>query len=688
MTMGNKIEILAPAGAFESVKAAACTGASAVYIGARQFSARASAANFDDEEIESAVEYCHKRGLKLYLALNTLVRDDEIPQALKVIQHACKACVDAIIVQDLGLAQLIRQTAPTMPLHASTQMTVHNPEGAKLLYSLGFKRVVLARELSLKEIEEIVGSCPIETEVFVHGALCMCVSGQCEFSALLGGRSGNRGRCAQPCRLPFKIDGGNGYALSLKDLSLTEHLKKLEEIGVTSAKIEGRMKRPEYVAAATDACYSALNGTLDEDKKNSLQSVFSRSGFTDGYYKGERVQDMFGFRSKENVTSADSKLLSKLKNLYKDERKSLPLSLKFTLNENKRAKLEAESGAFFACAYGDVPQKALNVELSREKAVTQLSKTGGTPFYIEEIDVDIQSGLAFSLSAINAMRRECIECIEKEYCAGRDKEYTPVDLEIPTPYKTNIKPRIRARFTHTNVPSEFKSCELLFVPLFSSDESIKALVENGFNLGVEIPRCIFGVESRVSKRLEQIKTLGIGDVLVSNIGTVTLAKKAGLNVHGSFALNIFNSETLKFYKNLGLADVELSQELTAEQIRTLGGSIKRGVVTCGAMPLMVTRLCPAKNGGQDCKTCDKRRVIIDRKNNALPLKCDGITTEILNPVPTYAQHIFEAADYLDFFTLRFTTESAEEMIKFYNAVTKGEHLSGNFTNGLYKRGVI
>lgn len=686
--MDNRIEILAPAGAFESVKAAVCMGASAVYIGAKSFSARASADNFDDEEIKRTVEYCHQRGAKVHLAINTLIRGDELDSALETVKTACESSVDALIVQDLGLAMTIKKLAPQMPLHASTQMSVHTPGGARLLYSLGFKRVVLARELSKREICEIVNSCPIETEVFVHGALCMCVSGQCEFSAMLGGRSGNRGRCAQPCRLPFAVDGGNGSALSLKDLSLLDYMSELEKMGVTSAKIEGRMKRPEYVAAATDACRSALVGELDDEKRKNLESVFSRSGFTDGYYTEKIDRDMFGIRSKENVTSADSKLLGALKNLYKDERQHLPLSFNFTLLRGQKAKLEAKSGEFHACVLGDVPEDALKVDLSEERAMSQLCKTGGTPFFIEKTELDIDSGLAFPLSAINAMRRSCIELIEQQYCAGAEKSFEPFKRKKIIPYRSGGAQKIRARFTSCDVPDELKSCEIIFVPLFSNDREITSLVERGFCVGVDIPRCIFGKEDAVIKRLKAVKALGIDHALISNIGAIEIAAKLKFIMHGSFALNVFNTETLDELERLGLSDVELSQELKAEQMRELGGNIKRGAVSCGVMPLMVTRACPAKNGGQSCKDCDKHRYIIDRKNNALPLKCDGFSTEVLNPVPTYAQHIFENADYLDFVTLRFSVESKDEILKMFKAVTTNKHLSGNYTNGLYKRGVI
>lgn len=687
--MGGKIEILAPAGSFESLTAAVRAGADAVYIGARGFSARASAANFSEVEIFEAAKYCHERGVKLHLALNTLIRDDELDDALALVKTACEAGVDALIVQDLGLSGLIRKAAVNMPLHASTQMTVHTPQGAKTLYSLGFQRVVLARELSREEIAEIAACCPIETEVFVHGALCMSVSGQCEFSALLGGRSGNRGRCAQPCRLPFQIPGGNGYALSLKDLSLIENLKELEAMGVTSAKIEGRMKRPEYVAAATDACIAALEGELDSGKKAALESVFSRSGFTQGYYCGKIDREMFGFRSKENVTAADSALMSSLKRLYKDERHSLPLRLKLTVKEGAQARLEAESGCFKASVNGEIPDKAVKVELSGDKAAAQLSKIGGTQFYIESIETDIDKGLAYQISSLNAMRRSCIELLSEEYSRGHEKSFVDIKKRIFPPYRAkNKQPKLRVRLTSAKIPEELKDAQLVFVPLFSPISRLKALLNEGFSVGVEIPRCIFGVEDKVINRLNKAADIGIKHALVSNIGQIELAVSAGLEVHGSFALSAFNTETLSELEGLGLCDIELSQELNIRQMSELGGKISRGAVVCGKLPLMITRACPAKNAGQKCKSCDRQRYIVDRRSNRLELKCDGITTEVLNPVTTYANELLDGGGFLDFLTLRFSNESQEEIIRLYTAVKNAQHLSGGYTNAMYKRGVI
>ena len=394
----NKTEILAPAGSMESVVAAVRSGADAVYIGAKEFSARASAENFSIDEIEQAAAYCHQRNVKVYLTLNTLIFDSEMKDALTLCQKAYKAGIDAVIVQDLGLASLIKQSMPRLSLHASTQLSVHTPSGAQALKELGFSRVVLARELSYAEIKEIADSVEIELEVFVHGALCMSVSGQCYFSAMLGSRSGNRGRCAQPCRLPFKLKGGNGYALSLKDSSLIPYLKELEKMGVTSAKIEGRMKRPEYVSAAVRACREGLDdGKVSEKTGENLRGVFSRTGFTDGYYKGKRDKNLFGYRLKEDVTAATEKLLSQIRNTYKDELKTVGISMKLSVKCGELAELKVSDGVNTVTVYSETQAEiAKSSPLLLESAEKSLSKTGGTPYFLDKLDFKTDQKSIFS----------------------------------------------------------------------------------------------------------------------------------------------------------------------------------------------------------------------------------------------------------------------------------------------------
>ncbi len=372
-----KPEILAPAGSPQALIAAVRSGADAVYLGIKNLNARRSAENFDDEQLKEAVAYCHKHNVKVHLTLNTLVSDGELEKAQEAVQLACEAGVDAIIVQDIGIAELIHRTAPDMPLHASTQMSVQTAAGLKRLKRLGFTRAVLPRELSKEEIKKLCENSPVELECFVHGALCMCVSGQCLFSAVLGSRSGNRGACAQPCRLPFSVENGTGHDLSLKDLSLIDYISEMAEMGVCSFKIEGRMKRPEYVAAAVKACRNSVDGVTDNALRDDLRSVFSRSGFTDGYYRNKLGYDMFGIRRKDDVTAA-SGVLKKLEKLYEKEQADTVVDFAFTALKGEPISLAARAGAKNVFIEGEVPQLAINKATTAEAVHNQLSKVGGT----------------------------------------------------------------------------------------------------------------------------------------------------------------------------------------------------------------------------------------------------------------------------------------------------------------------
>ena len=331
------MEILAPAGNMNALIAAVRSGADAVYLGLKDFSARRNADNFTKEEFIEAAKYCHVRGVKVYVALNTMIKENELSSAVNSAAFAYKNGADAFIVSDLGLISVLHKTLPQAVLHASTQMTVHSPAAISTLKKYGIKRVVLAREMSKEKIKEFcfaAKDCNIEVEVFVHGALCMCVSGQCLLSSVLGGRSGNRGLCAGPCRLEFSAKGTGRYDLSLKDLSLISYLEELKEMGVASAKIEGRMKRPEYVAAAVAACKTALSGKAEGKENSALKAVFSRSGFTDGYYTGNLGADMFGIRTKEDVLSS-AESFSYIHSLYRNERQSVPVKITANVKSGK-----------------------------------------------------------------------------------------------------------------------------------------------------------------------------------------------------------------------------------------------------------------------------------------------------------------------------------------------------------------
>lgn len=696
--MMNKIEILSPAGGFDSVVAAVRSGADAVYIGAKEFSARASAKNFDVVELKTTVEYCHTRGVSVYLALNTLVFDDELQKAVSLAVEAAKCDIDAVIVQDIGLAQAIKKIVPKLRLHASTQMSVHTPAGAKALYEMGFARVVLAREMTLQEIQQVAESCPVELEVFVHGALCMSVSGQCYMSAMFGGRSANRGKCAQPCRLPFAVEDST-HALSLKDNSVVRYIRELESIGVTSAKIEGRMKRPEYVACATTACRQMRdNGYVDADTEKRLSAVFSRTGFTDGYLCNKRGYDMFGRRKKDDVVSADERLFKEIRNTYKDELPRVAVDFFIDIACGERMKLVAADGEFEVCVLSDdVVCKAENAVATADKIAQRLKKTGNTPFFVRNVDINIGDDCFVSAGVLNELRRTSLEMLSKK----REKRHDYIINDITTDdIFASIKgdeyinygklKRVRACVGDLEIPSSFYDMDIVFAPLrlcADNDAKVKELMKSGINIGVEIPRGMFGAEPKISLMLQKVKSLGIKDVLCNNIGAVYLAKKEGFCVHAGIHMNITNSFSLLWAKDYGITDVELSIEADAGRINSLCTSLPIGVMSYGYLPLMLCRNCPVKSAGVDCATCKKSLKLQDRKGEQFSLLCDKITTEILNCVPLILPEKIYKSENVNFTSFHFYVEnSVETKEKTHEKLSENRKFE-RFTHGLYIKGV-
>lgn len=684
----KKIEILAPCGGFESVVAAVRSGADAVYLGAKELSARAGAENFDDTEIVKTVEYCHIQGALVYVTVNTVVFDDELETAKKLITSCAEAGVDALIVQNMGVATLAKEIAPELPLHASTQMSVHSPSGAKLLYEQGFKRVVLARELSRAEIKEIAESCPIELEVFVHGALCMSVSGQCYFSAVIGSRSGNRGRCAQTCRLPFNI-GKSKYALSLKDNSIIDYIRDLEKIGVSSAKIEGRLKRPEYVAAATKACVQSRdNGAVDEKTRTQLESVFSRTGFTDGYYTSKRGYEMFGYRRKDDVVSATNSLFKEIQNSYKDEYRRVNISAEFRAEAGKKAFFKVSDGISEAEVLSEEScETAKNVPLDEEKVRRQLLKTGSTPYNIVELKIDLEDNIAIKMSALNKLRRDALDILSDK--RAKSKRYTVNNVELPEiiPHKAGIK-LSRARFSSTRIGKGFKELDLCYVPIDSDLDEIKRLIDEGYRLGVEIPRAMFSREEKIKAKLIEFKKLGIEDVLCNNLAAVYIAKENGLKIHGGFGLNLTNTLDLIWAEKTGFTDTELSFEMKLSEIEKLGGNIQRGVISYGYLPVMLVRNCPNKSAGIRCKDCSGQGKMTDRLNKSFIFYCDKVATEILNNLPLEGFTAVKSSENIDFEVFRFSVENSVENVENIADFISHSLNSREKTHGLLKRGVL
>ncbi len=678
------IEILAPAGSLESLQAAVRCGANAVYLGGKAFNARRNASNFSGKELKSAIDYCHQRNVMVYLTLNTLVGDSELPTAYDAIKSACDAGIDAFIVQDIGLASLVRQVCSSVPLHASTQMSVQSIEGIRILEKLGFSRAVLPRELSEKEIAAISSQTDMELEYFVHGALCMCVSGQCLMSSVLGGRSGNRGLCAQPCRLPFGVNGKGGNNLSLKDLSLVDEISRLEKAGICSFKIEGRMKRPEYVAAAVTACKNSINGTKDEELSRSLQAVFSRSGFTKGYFEGRLGKDMFGTRTKEDVENAAG-VLSDLKKLYEKETALIPVDFSLTFSPETPILLTASALGKTVCVEGSVPQAAINRAVTKDELCDRLSKCGGTQFFARNIEIGFSDGLFVAAGELNALRRNALTAIEKELSENKN---APVSL-----YNNNIIPHaeqkreLHARFFDADgIPDNLSEISRVIIPLETDGKTVERLCRAGIEVAAEIPSAVFSNSEKYLNDLIRLKSHGVSLAWACTLDGISIAEKAELPFSCGFGMNILNSLSLGEAEKLGARDVLLSCETNLSQAAHLGGNIPRGIMAYGRIPLMLTRNCPVRNK-ITCTECGKKSVLVDRMGIEFPVRCKNGCSYILNSRPLWLADKQNEIRNCDFMLLYFTTETKPQASEIISDFVCEKSAKGDFTRGLYYKTV-
>ena len=688
----SKIEILAPVGNEEMLRAAVFSGADAVYLGFSGFNARTSANNFDADTLKDAVRFCHARGVAVHVALNTTVYGGELPALEAAIRAVAASGADAVICQDLAVATLIGRIAPQLPRHGSTQMSVHSLQGALELKELGFTRVVLARELSLPEVEHITKHCGIETECFVHGALCMCVSGQCYMSAFLGGRSGNRGSCAGPCRLPFEANAlpegkpGRLHHLSLKDNSVIDKLDQLQALGVASAKIEGRLRTPEYVAAAVSACLAGREGRAYD--RDLLKNAFSRSGFTSGYLDGKIDGTMFGVRSEADAEQT-KKTLPMLRELYRRERSRVPVKMKLEIEEGGEKLTVMDADGNKAFAYGDAEPQPARTDPT-ESLHRSLAKTGGTPFAASagDITVEMDGGPWFVPgSAVNELRREALDALLKKREVLRP--WPTTDEHVPAlPLRTLPSRRtLRARFENwEQVPERvLDGIEYLILPIAQADRVPR---EWRAKTLLELPRVMFGrLEEDTARRIAATQDAGFAGYEVSNIAHLRLCR--GLPMSGSFGLNITNQLAAQFYADNGLGSMLILPEVKDSDISTIapthdGRPVPTGVLVYGHMPLMVTRACPLQNI-HDCAHCDKTGVLTDRKAKKFPVRCGLGVRTIYNPVPIYMGDK-PGALTVDYGVAYFTLESREEAAQILDMIRTHAPFEGDFTRGLYFKG--
>ena len=701
-------ELLAPAGGQEALVAAVQSGADAVYMGFGAFNARRSARNFSDEEFRAAVSYCHLRGVKVYLTLNTLVTDRELPLLVEEARIASECGADAILVQDWGVLDTLRALIPDVPLHASTQMSLHTLSGVAEAARLGMTRAVLARELNREEIAEICEKSPIEIEAFVHGALCMCYSGQCEMSAVIGRRSGNRGACAQPCRLPYGFDGkASGHPLSLKDANLAPFVPEMQDMGVACLKIEGRMKRPEYVAAVTEIYARLLREhrapTKDEQKKLAL--AFSRDGFTEGYYRGTRSREMFGTRPENAKWPED--WFGELRARYeKEDQRLVPLDLTCAIRAGEPMRLRAEDAdGHTVTVTGSVPESARNRALTAEEVEARLKKTGGTAFSVASCFVTLDDGLAVSAGALNALRREALAQMEAQRTAVPERR--AFDFVPPEKIKNSAdKPLLTVSIHKAEQLSEalvLLAPARVYVPIELLPQLDLTPYLGRTQFFAVLPRIYRTQDEPILRALlEDAAKKGVTGVSLANLGHLSLVRGLDAALHGDWALNVYNSAALAFWKEQGLSSACVSFELRDAQLRDLSKCLPCEAIVYGRLPLMLTENCLNANAfgcryfterpaSVPCDgACASAPELTDRRGEHFPvLRAWGCRSEIENGKILYLAD--KSKDWqtlgLRFAQLRFTTESASECVRVLRAY-QGETVEApeNITRGLFYRG--
>ena len=692
------MELLSPAGSPEAVIAAVQNGADAVYLGLGDFNARRGAHNFSPEEFEKAVRYCRLRNCRVYVTLNTLVNDREMKAAVEAARLASSCGADAILVQDFGLASAVHTALPDIPLHASTQMSIHNLAGVEAAAQMGLTRAVLARELSLDEIRFISRNASIETEVFVHGALCFCHSGQCYLSSMIGRRSGNRGMCAQPCRMQYSLGGRmDDYPLSLKDNCLADRLIALEEAGVACIKIEGRMKRPEYTGIVT-GIYSKLlreKRSPTPEEMSILEKTFSRQGFTQGYLDGDK-SDMHGIRAEQD--DSIDKLYADARKAYSDgELRRVPLHFYTVVTKGERARAIAfDDDGNRAVAFGPVPERAKRQGVTINYIVEQMYKTGGTPFTVVENLAKTDDGLYLAAADINELRRTLVSGISEKRMSAPERRNLPMPAQ-PHNVMRQGEPAMIFQVTQEEqlAPelAELKP-DYLYAPATMMAERfdlVMPFLSEGTVPVAVLPRVIPDDETEpVFKSLQELSGRGVKEALVGNIGHVALARKAGMDVRADFGLNAFNSLTMDVLRQAGFLSATASFELRLSQIRDLSKPLNTEMIVYGRLPVMVSDQCVIRQSAGKCN-CQVPGQLSDRTGSVFPvLKEYGCRNVIYNAHKLFLADKGEDLKGSGLWGLRlmFTTESARECMEVAKAYLGiNEYRPNMVTRGLYYRGV-
>ena len=684
----NKPELLSPAGNLECLKAAVDCGADAVYVGLKNYSARSFANNFTGSELKEGIAYAHLYDAKVYVAVNTLLDNRELAELEKELVFLNDIGADAIIVQDLGVFYVASKVVPELPVHASTQMTVHNLDGALMLQNMGFSRVVLARELSFDEIKYISENLNIETEIFVHGAHCISYSGQCLMSSFLGGRSGNRGKCAQPCRLLYSYGGyKNKSLLSMKDMSYIENISLLKNSKAASLKIEGRMKGVSYVSSVVSMYRKYLDSSLPPNNSdlNSLYSVFNRGGYTDGYLIGSVGRDMFCYNKPDNP--------------YKDSVAEINPSaprisadLYYEIKKDAFPYLEISSKGKSASVCLDVAVSAAqNAPLTDAKVENQLKKLNDTPFAAENIRGILDNGAFLPSSALNELRRRTVLKLTEELTkppvrkkgempelnckedAGKFSGYT---------VKVSNKEQLSAIYGY--------SFEKILVPV-----NLLSYINGYGNVYVVLPRII--KDSEISTYINEINKYKsrISGIYIGNIGHISAFGRIGLPLCGDFGLNVFNSYAAEVMIEQKLSSVTLSAEISIQKAADIKTSVPKEIIAYGKIPLMITENCLIHNmEGKNCCFFEKTPVhyMEDRKNAMLPVMKSGLfcRNELYNSVPIYmADKLSDLyKTNVGYFRLSFTDENAKTVKEVVNAyLNKREYEPEKFTRGYFYKNI-